>query len=79
MTRDAVDPKLSKHGFKSPAMSDRLPTERVFLIRLSSSAEPSNGNVAGRIEHVPTGRVAKVSSAADIEQFMSEMLELVAG
>ena len=55
-------------------MSERLPTERVFLIRLSSSAEPSTGNYCGRIEHVPTGRVMRFTTLVEIEQFITEML-----
>ena len=55
-------------------MCERLPTERVFLIRLSSSAESSTGIYCGRIEHVRTGRVTRFSSLAEIEQFITEIL-----
>jgi hypothetical protein len=60
-------------------MSDRLPTERVFLIRLSSSAEPSTDDYCGRIEHVQTGRVTRFSSIGETEKFIAEMLELIEG
>jgi hypothetical protein len=60
-------------------MSERLPTDRVFLIRLSGNAEPSEGIYRGRTEHVQTGRVARFSSLAELEQFIAEMLAGVAG
>jgi len=60
-------------------LSERLPTERVFLIRLSSSAESSTGNYCGRIEHVQTGRVARFSSLGETEKFIIEMLAEVEG
>ena len=60
-------------------MSERLPTERVFLIRLSSSAEPSTGIYHGRIEHVPTGRIARFASLDEVEQFLSDILTVVEG
>ena len=55
-------------------MSERLPTDRVFLIRLSSSAEPSTGNYCGRIEHVQTGRVSRFSSLGESDKFITETL-----
>ena len=55
-------------------MCERLPTERIFLIRLSSTAAPAEGIYCGRIEHVPTGRVARFASLDEVEQFMSDML-----
>ena len=56
-------------------MCERLPTERIFLIRLSSNAEPASGTYCGRVEHVPTGRVMRFSTLSEIEQFMSDMLK----
>lgn len=58
-------------------MSERLPTERVFLLRLSSNSEPPKESYCGRIEHVQTGRVARFSSLADTERFIAEMLTAV--
>jgi len=55
-------------------MTERLPTERVFLIRLSSSAEPSTEIYGGRIEHVRTGRVTRFSSLAEVAQFITEIV-----
>ena len=56
-------------------MDERLPTERVFLVRLSGAAEPSNSNFCGRVEHVRTGRVMKFASMHEVEEFIGEMLE----
>ena len=60
-------------------MSERLPTERVFLVRFSSSAGPSTGNYRGRVEHVQTGRVIRFSSMDEIAKFTQEMLAEVEG
>jgi hypothetical protein len=60
-------------------MSECLPTDRVFLIRLSSSAEPTTDDYCGRIEHVQTGRVTRFSSIGETEKFIAEMLELIEG
>jgi len=55
-------------------MSELLPTNRVFLIRLSGSAEPDAGIHRGRIEHIRSGRTAPFSSFENMEQFISEVL-----
>jgi len=55
-------------------MSELLPTNRVFLIRLSGSAEPDAGIHRGRIEHIRSGRTAPFSSFENVEQFISEVL-----
>ena len=60
-------------------MSERLPTERVFLLRLSSDAAQSKAIYSGRIEHVQTGRGARFSSLAETERFIAEMLAVVDG
>ena len=55
-------------------MSELLPTNRVFLIRLSGSAEPDAGIHRGRIEHIRSGRTAPFSSFENVEHFISEVL-----
>jgi hypothetical protein len=55
-------------------MDELLPSNRVFLIRLSSDAEPSAGNHRGRIEHIRSGRIERFSSLEKIEEFMSAIL-----
>jgi len=55
-------------------MSELLPTDRVFLIRLSDHAKPSAGINRGRIEHIRSGRTAPFSSFEKVEQFISEVL-----
>jgi len=58
-------------------MSELLPTDRVFLIRLSGRAEPTAGIHRGRIEHIRSGRTAPFSSFENVEQFISEVLSEV--
>ena len=60
-------------------MCDRMPTDRVFLIRLSSSADPSTDDYCGRIEHVRTGRVMRFLSIGDTEKFIAEILAEIEG
>jgi len=55
-------------------MSQQLPSDRVFLIRLSGKAEPAAGKHHGRIEHIRTGRIARFTSLDNLEQFISEVL-----
>lgn len=55
-------------------MSDLLPTNRVFLIRLSDSADPAAGVLQGRIEHIRSGLIRRFSSIEKAEQFISEIL-----
>ena len=55
-------------------MRELLPTDRVFLIRLSGHAEPSVGIHRGRIEHIRSGRVARFLSFEDVGQFITEVL-----
>jgi hypothetical protein len=56
-------------------MCERLPTDRVFLIRLSSDAEPAEAGYCGRIEHVQSGRVSRFTRLDEVEMFFSEMLK----
>ena len=56
-------------------MCERLPTNRVFLIRLSSDAEPNEASYCGRIEHVQSGRVTRFTKLDEVETFFNEMLE----
>jgi hypothetical protein len=55
-------------------MDESLPSNRVFLIRLSSGAGPSAGNQRGRIEHIRSGRTKRFSSLDKVEEFISEVL-----
>jgi len=55
-------------------MSELLPTNRVFLVRLSDSADPATGVLRGRIEHIRSGLVTQFSSFEKAEQFISEIL-----
>ena len=55
-------------------MNESLPSDRVFLIRFSSGAEPSAGIHRGRVEHIRSGRTARFSSIEVVEQFIAEIL-----
>jgi len=55
-------------------MDESLPSNRVFLIRLSSVAEPTAGIHRGRIEHIRSGRIKRFSSLDKVEEFISEVL-----
>ena len=55
-------------------MSKHLPSDRVFLIRLSGNAEPAAGENHGRVEHIRSGRISRFSSLDNLEQFISEVL-----
>jgi len=55
-------------------MSELLPTDRVFLIRLTSTAEPAAGIHQGRIEHIRSGRTTQFSSMENIQEFIKEVL-----
>jgi len=55
-------------------MSGLLPFDRVFLIRLSSTAEPAAGIHQGRIEHIRSGRTTQFSSMENIQEFIKEVL-----
>ena len=55
-------------------MSEQLPSGRVFLIRLSDSADPAAGVLRGRIEHIRSGLVTPFSSFEKAEKFISEIL-----
>ena len=55
-------------------MTERLPSDRTFLLRLSSGVEPSDDVNRGRIEHIRSGKVARFSSIENVRQFMFEVL-----
>ena len=55
-------------------MTERLPSDRTFLLRLSGGVEPSEDVNRGRIEHIQSGKVARFSSFEKVRQFMFEVL-----
>jgi hypothetical protein len=55
-------------------MDELLPSNRVFLIRLSSVADPSAGIHRGRIEHIRSGKLLRFSSLDKVEEFISQVL-----
>ena len=55
-------------------MTERLPSDRTFLLRLSGGVEPSEDVNRGRIEHIQSGKVARFSSFENVRQFMFEVL-----
>ena len=55
-------------------MTERLPSDRTFLLRLSSGAELSEDVNRGKIEHIRSGKAVRFSSFEKIRQFMFEVL-----
>ena len=55
-------------------MSPVLPNRRIFLVWLTESAEPSNGIVHGRVEHVKSGRRSRFDSQHELDDFIAEIL-----
>ncbi|MCU0304419.1 MAG: hypothetical protein MUC56_10220 [Thermoanaerobaculales bacterium] len=52
-----------------------LPSWRVFLVSLSSDADPSNEAFRGRVEHVQTGRRAIFSCPDQLHAFLASVVD----
>ena len=52
----------------------RLPSSRAFLVWLSSDAAPDRGLLCGRVEHVQSGRTARIESPEDLQAFVTLVL-----
>ena len=55
------------------------PHDRVFVIRLSGDAEPSEGRMAGRVEHVDSGRSSLFASEEEMKRFLTRVLRELTG
>ena len=53
---------------------EHLPSRRTFLLRLSNCAQPPEGILRGRIEHIPSGRTARFTSLQSINDFVQDIL-----
>jgi len=66
-----VADKRKRQG--SPAVALRLSPERAFVLHLDARAEPSR-RLLGRIEHVRSGRVARITSLRSLMRFLTDVL-----
>ena len=54
-----------------------LPAQRAFLVQVHAEAEVAQGRLAGRVEHVVSGKVARFRSLEDLVAFLTEVLRAV--
>ena len=59
----------------TPRKSQGLTVQRSFVVELYDDADVRSGRIAGRIEHVVTGRSVRFSSADALFAFMADALE----
>jgi hypothetical protein len=77
-----VSPKRKRDG----SLSDRVPgptalqlsPERAFVLQLDARAHPPR-HVLGRIEHVTSGRVARITSLRGLLTFLTDVLRDAGG
>ena len=55
-------------------MTPVLPNRRIFLVWFTDTAEPSKGNVRGRVEHVKSGKRSHFDSQHELDDFIAEIL-----
>ena len=55
-------------------MTNTLHSWRAFLVWLSDEAQPAEGHLCGRIEHVDSGTRARFGSQQELNEFVSRML-----
>jgi hypothetical protein len=55
-----------------------LPPDRAFVLHLDARAQPPR-RMLGRIEHVTSGRIARIRSLRELLTFLREVLGDVAG
>ena len=56
---------------KSPTS---LPPDRAFLVRLDREADPGRGRLSGRVEHLQSGRRARMASLEELREFIFRVL-----
>ncbi len=61
-----------------PAATGRLDPRAAFVVQFRVGSRVG-GPLAGRVEHVSTGRQIRFSSLEELEAFVGEMLSRVAG
>lgn len=57
-----------------PETSHPLPAQRAFLVQVHAEAEVSQGRLAGRVEHVPSGQATHFASPEELLAFMARVL-----
>ena len=57
-------------------MNPRMATtaSRAFVVQLSPDADPDAGRIAGRVEHVSSGRVLHFTSSDELIAFFARLL-----
>lgn len=51
-----------------------LPPERAFVVRLGRDADPAEGRLNGRVEHLRSGRRARIGSLSELQEFIVQVL-----
>ena len=72
MERDRKIPRASRRTTVKAAAFELRP-ERAFVLHLDAHARPPR-RVAGRIEHITSGRLAHVTSLRELLEFLAEVL-----
>jgi hypothetical protein len=54
-----------------------LPRDRVFVVELGSDADPSQGRLVGRVEHVDSGQSARFTTGEEMNEFFARVLREV--
>jgi hypothetical protein len=77
-----VSPKRKRDG----SVSDRVPSptalqlspERAFVLQLDARARPPR-RIVGRVEHVTSGRIARIRSLRELTTFLGDVLRDAGG
>ncbi len=56
-----------------------LPADQAFVVRFRGGADPTSGDVSGKIEHVRSGRGIRFGSYGDMLDFIRRILAERAG
>jgi hypothetical protein len=54
-----------------------LPSNRAFVVQFRATAEPTQDNWAGRVEHIVSGEAVRFDSWEHLQRFIQEMLTQV--
>jgi hypothetical protein len=55
-------------------MVSPYPPELVFMIQFSSETDPDLGRLAGRVEHIESGRSCRFTSWQEVDAFVMQIL-----
>lgn len=59
---------------KRASSSVRLPVKRAFVVQLSSEAQPEQGHLSGRVEHVVSMKATHFHSIEELMSFMARVV-----